>query len=109
MLQKYVIFYLWTRFAGGLVEIYKHWRKAKRVSSVTDIPWKAPAQWYHHSKCWRVHLFEKYLKMKFGDELPQLVGFETSIAWWNDVEVCMRCMVHCLLTFLYKERYINGL
>jgi hypothetical protein len=104
MLQKFVTFYMWTRFAGGLVEIYKHWRKAKQVNSVADIPWKAPAQWYHLSKLHRVHLFENYLKTKLGDELPQLVGFETVIAWWNDVEVCMRCTVEGLLTFLYKDR-----
>lgn len=49
-------------------------------------------------------MFEKYLKTKFGDELPQLVGFQTVIAWWNNVEVCVRCMVEGLLTFLYRDR-----
>jgi hypothetical protein len=54
-----------------------------------------------------VHLFENYLKTKYGDELPQLVGFETSIAWWNCVEVHMRCMVDCVLTFcIRKDKFV---
>jgi hypothetical protein len=87
MLQKFCIFFLWTRFAGGLIQIYKHWKKAKAVHSLTEIPWKAPVQWYRYSKIRRAHKFEVHLKNKFGGKLVQLVGFPSAIAWWNDIEV----------------------
>jgi hypothetical protein len=96
-----VTFYLWTRFAGGLVEIHKHWRKAKPVSSLTEIPWQAPAQWRRRSKLHRVHLFEVHLKKKFGDELVRLVGFQSVIAWWNYVEVCIADDIYIYIYMLF--------
>jgi hypothetical protein len=69
------------------VQLYKHWKKAEPVCSVTEIPWKAPVQWYRRSKIHRAFAFEVYLKKTFGDELVHLLGFQSAIAWWNDVEV----------------------
>ncbi|XP_069669094.1 uncharacterized protein [Periplaneta americana] len=83
---KFVKFLVWTRFSGGLVMIHKRWKKAKSVSALTDMPWKAPVQWYNFSKVHRVHLFEEALKKKWGDELAELVGFQHAIPWWHAVE-----------------------
>ncbi|XP_069669096.1 uncharacterized protein [Periplaneta americana] len=83
---KFVKLLVWTRFSGGLVNIHKRWKKAKPVNALTDMPWKAPVQWYNFSKVHRVHLFEETLKKKWGDELAELVGFQHAIPWWHAVE-----------------------
>jgi hypothetical protein len=98
VLQKMVKFVQWTRFMASLIGCAEHWKVAQPVSSLNEMPWRAPVQWYHHSKIHRANLFEGYLKQKWGDKLIQTVNFEfPNIAWWNDVEVnsCFHSQVSC--------------
>nr|CAD7429946.1 unnamed protein product [Timema monikensis] len=76
---------IYLHFTMFLIKILKKWLTSEEMSSTLDTAWKPPRLFLESDA---PHIFEGFLKERFGEKLFEFIGVQQdNVSWWDKIDL----------------------